>query len=112
MRLTSEPPAPPAVAIVVAGHGHGPLKALLAPLIFNFDALLGTVSGDVGRCLPVAARRHLTTSPCWVKHDRLIASGALGGVTLPWDLCVAPRWCARATVVNWPGCGLTPRWCV
>jgi hypothetical protein len=37
-----------AVAIVVAGHAHSPLKAMFAPLIATFDTLLGAVSGDVG----------------------------------------------------------------
>jgi heme A synthase len=28
----------------MAGHAHGPLKVLLAPLVAIFDALLGTVT--------------------------------------------------------------------
>jgi hypothetical protein len=70
---------PPAVAIVAAGHGHSLLKALLAPLVAAFDALLGAVCGDVGRCLLVAAWCCLTASLCRVKHDCLVAGGLLGG---------------------------------
>jgi heme A synthase len=31
----------PIMAAVTAGRGHSPLKALLAPLVATFDALLG-----------------------------------------------------------------------
>jgi hypothetical protein len=67
------------VAIIAVGHGHSPLKALFAPLVAAFDALLGAVSGDIRRRLLVAARCHLPASLCRAKHDRLIAGGALGG---------------------------------
>jgi hypothetical protein len=42
--------------LIVASHSRSPLKALLVPLVVAFDALLGTVSGDIGLCLLVAAR--------------------------------------------------------
>jgi hypothetical protein len=67
------------MAIVAAGHGHSLLKALLAPLIAAFDALLGAVCGDVGQCLLVAAQCCLTASLCRAKHDYLVAGGLLGG---------------------------------
>jgi hypothetical protein len=67
-----------AVAIVTAGQGRSPLKALFAPLIADSDTLLSTVSSDVGRCLLVTARCHLPASLCRVKHGCIIASGVLG----------------------------------
>jgi hypothetical protein len=67
------------VAIIAAGHGRSPLKVLLAPLVAAFNALLGTVSGDVGWCFFVVARRLLPASLCRAKHDRLVAGCALGG---------------------------------
>jgi hypothetical protein len=42
--------------VAMAGHGHGPYRALLAPLVAAFDVVLGAVSGSVGWCLLVAAR--------------------------------------------------------
>jgi hypothetical protein len=54
----------PVVVVVVVGRGHGPLKVLLARLVATFDALLGAVSGDVGRCLPVTTRGGLPASLC------------------------------------------------
>jgi hypothetical protein len=66
-------------AIVAIGRGRGPLKALLAPLLATFDTLLCVVGGDVGRCLPAAAWGHLPTSLGTIKHDRLVAGGALCG---------------------------------
>jgi hypothetical protein len=38
----------PVVAIVVAGHGCSTLKALFAPLVAAFDALVGAMKDDVG----------------------------------------------------------------
>jgi hypothetical protein len=38
----------PIIAIVVAGRGRGPLKALLTPLFAMLATLLATVDGDVG----------------------------------------------------------------
>jgi hypothetical protein len=66
-----------AARLTIIAIGHDPLKALLAPLSTSFDALLCVVGGDVGWHLPVAAWGHLPTSLSKVKHDRLIASGAL-----------------------------------
>jgi hypothetical protein len=53
----------PVVAIVVAGCGRSLLKALFAPLIVDFDALQGAVSGDVGWRPLVTTRCHLLL-PC------------------------------------------------
>jgi hypothetical protein len=39
---------PPHVAIVMLSHGHGPLKALLRPLLAALDALLSTADRDNG----------------------------------------------------------------
>jgi hypothetical protein len=69
----------PVVAVVTDGHGHTPLKALFAPLVADFDALLGAVSRDIGRCLLVPARCHLLASLCMAKPGHHVASGALGG---------------------------------
>jgi hypothetical protein len=44
------------MAVIMAGRGRSLLKAVFAPLVAAFDALLSTV-----------------------KNDRLVASGALGG---------------------------------
>jgi hypothetical protein len=38
----------PVVAIITAGRGRSPLKALFTPLVASFDVLLGAVSGNVG----------------------------------------------------------------
>jgi hypothetical protein len=67
------------MAVITMGCGHSPLKALFVPLIVAFDTLLVAVSGDVGRCLLVAAQRCLPASLCWAKHGHIVASGALGG---------------------------------
>jgi hypothetical protein len=69
----------PTVAIVMVSHGCSPLKALFAPLVAAFDALLSTVSSDVGRHLLITSWCHHPTSPCGVKHGRLVVGGALGG---------------------------------
>jgi hypothetical protein len=45
----------PVVAIIMVSCGHGPLKALLAPLLATIDALPAAVDGDV-------AQRSLTTA--------------------------------------------------
>jgi hypothetical protein len=52
----------PVVAIIMAGRGRGPMMVLLAPLVATFDALLGLVSGDIRRCLPVTTRGDLPAS--------------------------------------------------
>jgi hypothetical protein len=67
------------LADVVIGHGHGPLKVLLALLFAAFDALLGAVGGDVRRRLPVAAQGYLPASLGRAEHDHLVAGGVLGG---------------------------------
>jgi hypothetical protein len=54
------------------------LKALLAPLLVAFGALLSAVGDDVRWCLPVTARGDLLAYLGRAKHDCLIASGALG----------------------------------
>jgi hypothetical protein len=59
----------PVLAIIVDGHGCGPLRALFAPHATAFDALLGTVSGDVGRCLLVTTWGCLHASLSRAKHD-------------------------------------------
>jgi hypothetical protein len=69
----------PIIAVIVVSRGHGPSKALLAPLFATLDALRAAVDGDVRRRSLIAARVRLSSSPGWVKHDRLIASGVLGG---------------------------------
>jgi hypothetical protein len=103
----------PVVAVIVASHRHSPLKALFAPLVATFDALLSAMSGDVERCLLVATRCHLPASQCRAKHGCLVAGGALGGdaarllkcapeevvmSTLSWALCVVIGQCACATL--------------
>jgi hypothetical protein len=79
MRLTPELPASFFVAVIAVGHGRSPLKALFAPLVAAFDALLGVMSGNIERCPLVVARCHLPAFLCMAKHGRLVASGALGG---------------------------------
>jgi hypothetical protein len=69
----------PIMAIVMAGRGHSPLKALLVPLVGAFYTLLGAVGGDIGWRLLLAARGCLPASLCGAKHDRLVAGSALGG---------------------------------
>jgi hypothetical protein len=38
----------PIMAVIVAGHGRSPLKALVVPFFAAFDALLGVVTSDIG----------------------------------------------------------------
>jgi hypothetical protein len=71
----------PVAGVIMTGHGYSPLKTLLAPLVAAFDAFLGVVSGDVGRCPLIAARCRLPASWWRAKHDYLIAGGALDGGT-------------------------------
>jgi hypothetical protein len=63
----------------MASHGHGPQRALLAPLVAALDALLGVVSADVGRCLLAAAWGRFPVRLCGAVHGRLVAGGVLGG---------------------------------
>jgi hypothetical protein len=55
------------------------LNVLLAPVFAAISALLGAVSGDARRRLPITAWGHLPASLGRVKHDHLIAGGALVG---------------------------------
>jgi hypothetical protein len=71
----------PVATVITASHDHSPLKAPLVPLVATFDALLGVVGSDIGRCLLITAQGHLPASLCWVKHDRLIVGATLGGST-------------------------------
>jgi hypothetical protein len=67
------------ITTIVVSHGHGPLRALLVPLLAALDALLSTVYGDLRRRLLIVVRGHLPGSLRMVKHNCLIASGVLGG---------------------------------
>jgi hypothetical protein len=67
---------PVVVVVVMVDHDRGPLRALLVPLL---AALLGTVDGDVGRCLLAAAWGRLPDSLGRTKVGRLVANGILGG---------------------------------
>jgi hypothetical protein len=78
------------LTIFAIGHGHGPFKVSLVRHFAALDALLGAVGGDVEWRLPAAARGHLPASLGRVKHDCLVADGALGGYAmsaLPRALC-------------------------
>jgi hypothetical protein len=41
----------PIVAVVMVGHGRGPLRVLLVPPFAFLDAFLSAVDGDIGRRL-------------------------------------------------------------
>jgi hypothetical protein len=69
------------VAVVVVGHGHVPLRALLAPLLAALEALLGAVDGDVGQHILAIAWGRLPASLGMTKFSRLVAGGVLGGDT-------------------------------
>jgi hypothetical protein len=69
----------PVALVVIAGRGHGPLRVLLAPLVAAFDALLGTVSSGIGRCLLVSAWGRFPAYLCEAGHDHLVPGGVLGG---------------------------------
>jgi hypothetical protein len=103
------------LTVIAINHGRGPLKALLAPLSVAFDALLSAMGGDVGRRLPVVAWGCLPASLGRVKHDRLVAGGALGGdaawllkliskevvmSVLSWDLRITLGQHASATLAS------------
>jgi hypothetical protein len=53
----------PVTAVVKASRGCGPLRQLLASLVATLDALLGAVSGGIGRCLLVTDSGHLIACP-------------------------------------------------
>jgi hypothetical protein len=59
--------------------GHGPLRALLAPLFAALDALLRAMYGDVGWHLLAATRGRLLSSLGLVKHYRFVADIVRGG---------------------------------
>jgi hypothetical protein len=95
-----------AACLTIIAIGHGPLKALLAPLSAAFDALLGVMGGNVRRCLPVTSWGRIPASLGMAKYDLLVAGGALGGdaawllervpeevvaSALPWALCAVLR---------------------
>jgi hypothetical protein len=52
---------------------------LLVPLFATLGTLLAIVDCDVRRLSLSTARGHLPASLGWAKHDRLVASGLLGG---------------------------------
>jgi hypothetical protein len=52
---------------VVVGHGHGPLRMLLAPLLATLSALLGVVDGDGGHHLLSLLGSH----PCFPGQDEV-----------------------------------------
>jgi hypothetical protein len=76
------------LTVIAIGCGPDPLKALLAPLFATINALLGAVGGDVGRRLALTAQGRLPTSLCRLKHDSLVAGGALGGDVVRFLECV------------------------
>jgi hypothetical protein len=61
----------PTAVIATAGHGRGPQRALLAPLVCAFDAVLGAVSDDVGWCLLVAAQGRFLLTFRMQLHKRM-----------------------------------------
>jgi hypothetical protein len=67
------------IAAIVVGHGHNPLRTLLAPLLATLGALLGIVDDDVEWHLFTTARGHHPTTWGRAKFDRLIVGGILGG---------------------------------
>jgi hypothetical protein len=107
------------LAVIVIGHGRGPVKVLLAPLSAAIDALLGVMGGDVRWCLHVAAQGRLPASLGRAKHDRVVAGSALGGdaaqllkhvpeevamFALSWALHVALGQRARTTLASLAPC--------
>jgi hypothetical protein len=59
----------------MAGHGRGPLKALLAPLFAVLPAAMG---GNIRRRSLTTTQGHPLASLGWTRHDHLITSGVLG----------------------------------
>jgi hypothetical protein len=90
----------PIVAITVVGHSPGPLKALLAPLFASLDTFPATVGGDIGRRSLTTSQARLPASLGWMRHDRLIASGVLGG-DAAWHLECVPKEVAMLASVWW-----------
>jgi hypothetical protein len=91
----------PVIAIIMVSRGCGPLKVLLAPLFVALDALLAVVGGDIRRRSLIAARYHLPSSLGWKRHDRLIASGVLGG-DVGWRIECVPEEVAMLALVQAP----------
>jgi hypothetical protein len=109
----------PATVIITDGHGRGPLRLMLTPLVAAFDAVLGAVGDVVGRCLLIATRGCLPACLCSAVHDRLIDGGVLGGdaarflkrapeevamSALPWTLPIVIGQCAWAVLVRLATC--------
>jgi hypothetical protein len=69
----------PLIVVIKVGRGHGPLKALLAPLLAALDTLLSTANGDIERHLLATAWGRLPASLGKTKFGRLVAGGVLGG---------------------------------
>jgi hypothetical protein len=105
----------PVVAIIVVGHGRGPLRMLVAPLLAALSAILGTVDGNIERCLLAATWGRLPASLGGMMCDHLTAGGVrvgdavrlLGGVpknvtpfVWAWVLSMAHRSCARARLAS------------
>jgi hypothetical protein len=105
----------PVAAVITAGRGHDPGRALPIPLLVAFYSLFGTLSGNVRRCIPIAAGGRLPARLYRAEHDRLVASGVSGGdavwllerafeeVTLsalPWALFVVTRQRAWVALVS------------
>jgi hypothetical protein len=82
------------VAVIMVGHGHGSLEALLMPLFAALDALPAAVDGNVGWCSLTTAWGHLPSSLGLAEHDPLIAGGVLGG-DVAWLLKHAPKKVAK-----------------
>jgi hypothetical protein len=88
-----------ATYLTVITIGHGPLKALLAPLSAASDALLGAVGGNVRWCLPVVAWGHHPTSLAGAKHDCLVTGSALVE-DAAWLLERVPKEVATSTLLQ------------
>jgi hypothetical protein len=97
----------PIVAVIMASRGCGPLKALLEPLFAALDALLATVGGDIGQRNLTTTRNCLPASLGWMRHDRLVASGVLGGDVARCLECV-PEEVSMLTPVRAPCSDCTP----
>jgi hypothetical protein len=68
----------PVAAVITASRGHSPWSVLSTSLVVTFDALLGAMSSDIGRHLPIIARGRLPAHLYGVEHDCLVASDVLG----------------------------------
>jgi hypothetical protein len=68
-----------AACLAIVAVSHGPLKALLVPLLATFGALLSAMDDDVRWRLPVATQGRLPASLGRVKHDCLVVGSVLDG---------------------------------